>query len=47
MHILPPGVCKHCGGKMVIIETIPNRFFPWKRAPPKKTSKSSNYCMIG
>jgi len=44
---IKPGVCKHCGGKMVIIETIPNRFFPWKRAPPKKTSKISNYCMIG
>lgn len=45
---IKPGVCKYCGGKMVIIEAIPNRFFPGKRAPPvKKTSKSSNYCMIG
>ena len=43
-----PGICNCCGGKMVIIETIPNRFVPGKRAPPvKKTSKSSNYCMIG
>lgn len=45
---IQPGVCKCCGGKMVIIETLPNRFVPRKRAPPvKKTSKSSNYCMIG
>lgn len=43
-----PGICNCCGGKMVIIETIPNRFVPGKRAPPvKKTSKSLNYCMIG
>jgi hypothetical protein len=42
-----PGICNCCGGKMVIIETIPNRFVPGKRAPPvKKTSKSLNYCMI-
>jgi hypothetical protein len=45
---IKPGVCNCCGGKMVIIETIPNRFAPGKRAPPvKKTSKSLNYCMIG
>jgi len=45
---IQPGVCRCCGGKLVIIKTIPNRFFPGKRAPPiKNTSKSSNYCMIG
>jgi len=31
---IKPGVCKYCGGKMVIIETIPNRFIQGKRAPP-------------
>ena len=31
---IKPGVCKCCGGKMVIIETIPNRFIHGKRAPP-------------
>ena len=42
-----PGVCNCCGGKMLIIETIPNRFFPRKRAPPIwDTNKSLNYCMI-
>ncbi len=43
-----PGVCKCCGGKMVIIETIPNRFIPDKRAPPgKNINKSVSCCMIG
>ena len=28
------GVCKSCGGKMKIIETIPNRFGTHQRAPP-------------
>ena len=42
-----PGVCNCCGGKMLIIETIPNRFSPRKRAPPIwDTNKSLNYCMI-
>lgn len=31
---ITPGVCKCCGGKMVIIETIPNRFIHGQRAPP-------------
>jgi len=45
---IQPGICKCCGGKMIITKTLPNRFVPGKRAPPvKKTSKSSNYCMIG
>ncbi len=29
-----PGICKCCGGKMEIIETIPNRFRVRQRAPP-------------
>ena len=45
---IKPGVCKCCGGKMVIIKTIPNRFVPGKRAPPvKNTNESLNYYMIG
>jgi len=45
---IQPEICKCCGGKMVITKTLPNRFFPWKRAPPvTNTSKFSNYCMIG
>ncbi|MCK5137389.1 MAG: transposase, partial [Bacteroidales bacterium] len=36
-----PGVCNCCGGKMVIVETIPNRFGHRTRAPPvEKTYKS-------
>ncbi len=29
-----PGVCKCCGGNMVIIEIIPNQFWKKQRAPP-------------
>jgi len=29
------GICKHCGGKMVILETIPNRYRTGQRAPPQ------------
>ncbi len=32
---IKPGVCKCCGGKMVIIENIPNRFRASQRAPPQ------------
>ncbi len=31
-----PGRCRICGGEMIIIETIPNRFRPSSRAPPDK-----------
>lgn len=31
---IEPGICKCCGGKMTIIETIPNRFKIPQRAPP-------------
>lgn len=30
-----PGICRCCGGKMVIVETIPNRFRAHQRAPPE------------
>lgn len=32
---IKPGVCKYCGGEMVVIETIPNRFHSSPRAPPE------------
>ena len=32
---ITPGVCKCCGGKMVVIKTIPNRFHSSPRAPPE------------
>jgi len=31
---IKPGVCKCCGGKMVIIEVIPDRIMKKQRAPP-------------
>ena len=31
---IKPGVCKCCGGKMLIIENFPNRFRARQRAPP-------------
>jgi len=33
---IKPGVCKCCGGKMVIIQSLPNRFRSAQRAPPQK-----------
>ena len=33
-----PGICKACGGNMVIVESIPNRFRERKRAPPRLTA---------
>jgi len=32
---IKPGICKCCGGKMVVIENIPNRFRTSTRAPPQ------------
>jgi hypothetical protein len=29
-----PGICKCCGGEMVVVQTIPNRFRERQRAPP-------------
>jgi hypothetical protein len=31
---IKPGICKCCGGKMIIIELIPNQFRKSQRAPP-------------
>lgn len=31
-----PGICKHCGGKMQLIQTLPNHFRQRLRAPPLK-----------
>jgi hypothetical protein len=31
---IQPGVCKSCGGKMLVVEIIPNRFKKKPRAPP-------------
>ena len=44
---IKPGVCICCGGKMVVIETIPNRFVHGKRAPPaRQINEALNYRMI-
>lgn len=31
---IKPGICKCCGGEMVVVQTIPNRFRERQRAPP-------------
>ena len=31
---IQPGICKSCGGKMVVVEIIPNCFRKKQRAPP-------------
>lgn len=31
---IKPGICKCCGGKMIVIEIIPNQFRKRQRAPP-------------
>ena len=38
---IKPGVCNCCGGKMVIVETIPNRFGQRSRAPPVENTYKS------
>jgi len=35
---IKPGICKCCGGKMVVIENIPNRFRASQRAAPQLLS---------
>ena len=35
---IKPGVCKCCGGEMVVIQTMPNRFRASQRAPPQSIS---------
>ena len=32
---IKPGICKECGGNMVVIDSMPNQFRERKRAPPK------------
>jgi hypothetical protein len=42
---IKPGVCKSCGGDMVVIEIIPNKFRVSQRAPPANIpGKIVNYC---
>ncbi|MEA1878607.1 MAG: transposase [Bacteroidota bacterium] len=36
---IKPGFCKCCGGKMVVIETMPNQFRKRQRAPPVSRNK--------
>ena len=33
---IKPGVCKCCGGKMKVVQTLPNKFRTRNRAPPEK-----------
>lgn len=35
---ITPGICKECGGNMVVIDSMPNQFRERKRAPPKMVS---------
>lgn len=39
---IKPGICKCCGGKMVVIENIPNQFHKLPRAPPQRLSMPAN-----
>ncbi len=43
------GICKYCGGKMIIIEIIPNQFRKNQRAPPdnKELNQVFNKIRIG
>ena len=34
-YVIKPGICKECGGNMVIIDSMPNQFRERKRAPPE------------
>ena len=44
---IKPGVCKCCGGKMVIVQTIPNRFAKRQRAPPSMVADGiPNFCHV-
>ena len=43
---IKPGICKCCGGEMVVIQTIPNRFRSSQRAPPKMISMTVNTCKV-
>lgn len=37
---IQPGICKYCGGRMVITQTIPNLFLERQRAPPATGNKT-------
>lgn len=40
-----PGICKSCGGNMVVIETMPNKFHVNQRAPPENIpGEIVNFC---
>ena len=39
---ITPGVCKCCGGRIRIIETLPNQFRNKARAPPVKIPENAN-----
>lgn len=41
---IKPGVCRCCGGKMIVIEIIPNQFGEKQRAPP--TGKLTNKPLV-
>ena len=42
---IKPGICKSCGGDMVVIEIIPNKFHVSQRAPPENIpGEIVNYC---
>jgi len=43
---IKPGICKCCGGKMVTIENIPNRFRSSTRAPPQLLSTKPINCNL-
>ncbi len=44
---IKPGICKCCGGKMVIVQTIPNQFAKRQRAPPSMVADGiPNYCHV-
>jgi len=40
---IKPGVCKCCGGEMVVIQTMPNRFRASQPAPPYFSAHSNVY----
>ena len=42
---IKPSICKSCGGGMVVIETIPNKFYFSQRAPPENLPvEIVNFC---
>lgn len=37
---ITPGICKHCGCRMVVVECYPNRFKMQQRAPPNRVDEA-------